>query len=72
MLGHPRRAPRERRFPRRVRLGRVHDEIVVECAEAVAEDVCERVEACMEAAGREYIKSIPVVVDATVAEAWIK
>jgi DNA polymerase-1 len=50
----------------------VHDEIVVECEESVAEEVCERVEACMEAAGREYIKSIPVVVDATVAEAWIK
>ena len=50
----------------------VHDELVVECAADVADEARERVEHCMEAAGREYIKSIPVVVESVVAESWIK
>jgi DNA polymerase-1 len=50
----------------------VHDELVVECAADVADEARERVEHCMEAAGRDYIKSIPVVVESVVAESWIK
>jgi DNA polymerase I len=50
----------------------VHDELVVESDAEVSEDVCSRVEHAMEAAGREYIKSIPVVVDASVAAAGMK
>jgi DNA polymerase I-like protein with 3'-5' exonuclease and polymerase domains len=50
----------------------IHDELVVECAADVADEARERVEHCMEAAGREYIKSIPVVVESVVAESWIK
>jgi DNA polymerase-1 len=50
----------------------VHDELVVEAAADISEDICSRVEHAMEAAGREYIKSIPVVVDASVADAWMK
>ena len=50
----------------------VHDELVVECAEDVTEEARERVEHCMETAGRDYIKSIPVVIESVVAESWIK
>jgi DNA polymerase-1 len=50
----------------------IHDELVVECGEEVCEDVRALVERAMTDAGREYIKSIPVVVDTTVAEAWMK
>jgi DNA polymerase family A len=50
----------------------VHDELVVECDAEVAEEARARVERAMTAAGREYIKSIPIVVDATVGEAWMK
>ncbi len=50
----------------------VHDELVVECDAELADEVRVRVERAMTVAGREYIKSIPVVVDATIADAWMK
>jgi DNA polymerase-1 len=50
----------------------IHDELVVECEASIAEDVRERVETAMVSAGREYIKSIPVVVETAVGPAWTK
>ena len=50
----------------------IHDELVVECDAAVADDAKVRVERAMTTAGREYIKSIPVVVEASAADAWMK
>jgi DNA polymerase I-like protein with 3'-5' exonuclease and polymerase domains len=50
----------------------IHDELVVECAADVAEEARARLEHAMVAGGREYIKSVPVVVDSVIAESWIK
>jgi DNA polymerase-1 len=50
----------------------IHDELVVECETSIAEDVRERVETAMVNAGREYIKSIPVVVETAVGPSWTK
>lgn len=50
----------------------IHDELVVECDERIADEVRGLVEHAMESAGREYISSIPVVVESVVAEAWLK
>ena len=50
----------------------IHDELVVECDAAVADEARARVERAMTAAGREYIKSIPVVVETLISEAWMK
>lgn len=50
----------------------IHDEIVVECEETIAEAVAKILEESMTAAGREFLKRIPVVVEAIVADAWLK
>jgi DNA polymerase-1 len=50
----------------------VHDELVVEADAGVADEARARLVRAMEAAGREYIKSVPVVVDASIADAWMK
>jgi DNA polymerase-1 len=50
----------------------VHDEVVVECAAAEAEAVAKTVEAAMCAAGEEYVRKVPVKVEAKVADEWVK
>jgi DNA polymerase I-like protein with 3'-5' exonuclease and polymerase domains/intein/homing endonuclease len=50
----------------------VHDEIVVECAERDAQEVSRTVEEAMCAAGEEYVKKVPVKVEAKVADEWVK
>jgi DNA polymerase-1 len=50
----------------------VHDEIIVECAEAEVESVRSALENAMTSAGQEFIRSVPVKVDARVAQAWSK
>ena len=50
----------------------VHDEIVVECAEEIAEETQEIVESIMRAAGGYYVKSIPVDVESAIADCWSK
>lgn len=50
----------------------VHDEIVVECDEAIAEDVGKLVEDVMKKAGQVFIKSVPVDVDAAIEDYWTK
>ncbi|HEY7544340.1 MAG TPA: DNA polymerase [Blastocatellia bacterium] len=50
----------------------VHDEIVVEVDETEAEECAHTVEREMLASAREFIRSVPVSVDATVGDAWLK
>lgn len=50
----------------------VHDEIVVECGEAVAAEVQEIVNEAMRQAGRHYLKTVPVEVESKVADSWSK
>ncbi len=48
----------------------IHDEIVVECSALFANEVAERVERAMIAAGREFLSRVPVVVDVKVGDTW--
>jgi len=50
----------------------VHDEIVVEAAEAQADEAATILDHQMVAAAREFISSVPVTVDIVVADAWLK
>ncbi|HEY7914477.1 MAG TPA: DNA polymerase [Blastocatellia bacterium] len=50
----------------------VHDEIVVEVAEEDAAECASIIEHEMVAAAREFIRSVPVLVDTTIADAWLK
>jgi len=45
---------------------------VVEVDEGEAQDVAEKVERSMCAAGEEYLQSVPVVVESQVAGEWTK
>ncbi|MBV9923448.1 MAG: hypothetical protein JOZ96_00300 [Acidobacteria bacterium] len=50
----------------------VHDEIVVECPESEAEEFARVVEGAMCAAGEEYVKAVPVKVESSVTDEWVK
>lgn len=50
----------------------IHDEVVVECAADIADETARIVSQAMVAAGAEYLKRVPVVADAKVADAWLK
>ncbi len=50
----------------------VHDEIVVECNAAEAEDIEARIKNTMTAAAKEVITKVPIVVDSTIADEWSK
>ncbi|HUK89337.1 MAG TPA: DNA polymerase [Blastocatellia bacterium] len=50
----------------------IHDEIVVEVAEAEADHCRSIVEREMMAAAREFIRSVPASVDIVIADAWLK
>ncbi len=50
----------------------IHDEIVVECAAAIAEETKALVVEAMTAAGREFLARVPVIVEAIVSDAWLK
>lgn len=50
----------------------VHDEIILECDAAEAEITCQRLEKAMCTAGEEYVKKVPVKVDAHVHDEWTK
>ncbi|HWP47180.1 MAG TPA: DNA polymerase [Candidatus Limnocylindrales bacterium] len=50
----------------------VHDEIVVESAEEIAEEVGKLVHDCMVKAGKYYLTKVPVEVEYEVAEFWKK
>ncbi|MGA9187429.1 MAG: DNA polymerase [Methanosarcina sp.] len=48
----------------------IHDELVFECKEEQAEEVAKAVKEEMERAGSQYLTSIPVLVEVTVADTW--
>ena len=50
----------------------VHDEVVVECPAGEAEEFARVVEQAMCAAGEEYVKKVPVKVEAQPADEWVK
>ena len=50
----------------------VHDEIVVECDAAEAETISAKLESAMLRAGRDFVKKVPVKVDAHIADDWTK
>jgi DNA polymerase I-like protein with 3'-5' exonuclease and polymerase domains len=50
----------------------IHDELVIECAATIAPEVARLVSDTMIAAAREFLKAVPVVVDAKVTDAWVK
>ncbi len=50
----------------------VHDEIILECDEREAEEICKKLEKAMCDAGEEYVKKVPVKVDAHIADEWSK
>jgi DNA polymerase I-like protein with 3'-5' exonuclease and polymerase domains len=54
------------------RVNCVHDEIVVEVAQAQAEECAAILEREMVAAAREFIRSVPVTVDTAIGDAWLK
>lgn len=50
----------------------IHDEIVVEVDATQAEEIAQKVERAMCAAGEEYLKTVPVKVETEIADEWIK
>ena len=50
----------------------IHDEVVIEAAEAQAEECAAIIDREMIAAAREFIRSVPVTVDIAIADAWLK
>jgi DNA polymerase-1 len=50
----------------------VHDEIVVETGAGEAEEIAKVVETAMCDAGEEYVKAVPVKVEASVTDEWVK
>ena len=50
----------------------IHDELVIECAAPLADEVKQIVTQTMIAAGREYLPRVPVEVEAVMADAWVK
>jgi DNA polymerase I-like protein with 3'-5' exonuclease and polymerase domains len=50
----------------------IHDEIVVEADAGEAEEVAQKVERAMCAAGEQYVQVVPVKVETEIADEWIK
>jgi DNA polymerase I-like protein with 3'-5' exonuclease and polymerase domains len=50
----------------------IHDELVVECAEAIAEEVEQIVERKMIEGAKEFLPRVPVQVEAVLSDAWLK
>ncbi len=50
----------------------VHDEVILECGADEAEEICKKLEKAMCDAGEEYVKKVPVKVDAHIADEWTK
>ncbi|PYS22175.1 MAG: hypothetical protein DMF72_14515 [Acidobacteria bacterium] len=50
----------------------IHDEIVVEVDEGESEEIAEKVERAMCAAGEEYVQRVPVKVESQIASEWTK
>ena len=50
----------------------VHDEIVLECDEQIAEEVADITRNCMVKAGEYYLSKLPVEVECSISECWEK
>jgi len=50
----------------------VHDEIVVECDASDAADTAAKLESAMLRAGEQFVKRVPIKIDATIADEWCK
>lgn len=50
----------------------IHDELVVECAEAIAEEVKQIVVRKMIEGAKEFLPRVPVQVEAVISDAWLK
>jgi DNA polymerase I len=50
----------------------IHDEIVVECEESIAEEVKQIVVRKMIEGAKEFLPRVPVEVDAVISDAWLK
>jgi DNA polymerase-1 len=50
----------------------VHDEIVVECDAADATEIAAKLESAMLRAGEEFVRRVPIKVDAVIADEWCK
>lgn len=48
----------------------IHDEIVLECSEDKAEEIAILLKETMEEAGAEYMKDVPIIAEANVADSW--
>lgn len=48
----------------------VHDEIVLECPKEIADQIAELLTETMEQAGAKYLRDVPVVAEASVADSW--
>lgn len=48
----------------------VHDELLIECREKDAENISHLLQAVMEQVGRAYLRTVPVVAEATIAKNW--
>jgi len=58
--------------PGSVFVNTVHDEVVLEAPEALAEETAQVVKEEMEKAGKVYLKDLPCVAEVTVADYWSK
>jgi DNA polymerase I len=50
----------------------IHDEVVVEADADEAQEVAQKVERAMCAAGEEFVKTVPVKVETEIADEWVK
>ena len=50
----------------------IHDEIVVECDERIAEEVKQIVVRKMVEGAKEFLPRVPVEVEAAISDAWLK
>lgn len=50
----------------------IHDELIVECDEAIAEEALEIVRATMTQGVRDFLHRVPVIVDVAIADEWVK
>jgi DNA polymerase I-like protein with 3'-5' exonuclease and polymerase domains len=50
----------------------VHDSIVLQCSEKIAEKTAKVLQACMEQAGKECLKNLPIKCDVRISDSWGK
>ena len=48
----------------------VHDEIIIECRKDAAEEMLGILEDCMVRGMERYLKKVPVLVEAKIADSW--